>query len=205
MSDNLMDVKVEFPPGESADFESLLRDISNLTGRSLPSIVEQATVYFLQSAARGTKQSKTKRKIFTNPDRDAKGKRIAGERYRFRRYMQGADPIWVKTDVRMDPRRVIERRRLARNTWKALIYKSSRKSPAMTGNVKNTSNIAREAVSATVFKAATDAHITVTNRLGYMHAIAPNILSESLRKAQSRLEKYLLRKLQRDMEKKWAS
>ena len=197
MSDAPIAVTIELPASQVAAFDSLLRDIAKQTGRSIPSIVEQGMVYFLQSCSTSTPMAGKRRTVESNPSRKPP--------YRYRRYRQGMDPVWVYTDNRMDTGRLIERRGLARNTWKALIGASSRKSAALTGNAAQTGGIAKSVTRAFIEKEESDAAITVYNQLGYMALIAPNVLSDGMSKAQKRMENYLLRKTQQDIEKKWRS
>lgn len=194
--DEPVSVTVEIPPEQIAAFHGLMNEIATYTGRSLPSIVEQATVYFLQSAGKVTKLGKKRRPVENNPDKKPK--------YRFKVYRQGIDPLWITTDERMDAQRLVKNRGLAKNTWKALIGAASRKNTSFVGE-SSSGAIAKSVVSTMIHKQTHDIAITVTNRLGYMPIIAPNVLSEGMSKAKNRMDNYLLRKMQSDMEKKWRS
>jgi len=190
-------VAVEIPPEQIAAFHGLMNEIAAYTGRSLPSIVEQSTVYFLKSAGTGTKKGRKNRPWKDNPGKKPK--------YRFKVYHQGDPWEYIYTDVKMDPRRVIKRVGLAKNTWKALIGKANtRQSPKMIGGA-SAGFLARKVTRLTKTKSASNASITATNNLGYIPCIAPNVMPRALGKAKSNLESYLLRRLKSDMEKKWRS
>jgi hypothetical protein len=192
---------IEISQQQMGDFGRLLSDVATLTGRELPSIVGQASVWFLQSAAKETKLSKTKRPVETNPDRVKLGRRLTGPKYRFQTYTQGRS-WWNYTDDRMDPKRVIQRRGAARNTWKAMIPLTFKGNASFVGN-KSAQSSARSAVDVRKSTSAENAWTEMRNSLSYMAVIAPHVMASAMGKTHRRMEAYYLKALAKKQEAKW--
>jgi hypothetical protein len=191
---------VTIPENELRQFESLLKDMRTLTGRSTRSMVSQAARFFLQSARAGTRLSKTKRPIETNPNRTGRGAKAKGAKFRFLAYSQTSEPKYIYTNNRMDPRRRIAKRGLAKASWTHMISKVSTGSKGVRGVL---GGIVARGTTVKQKKTADSASISMTNRLGYIARVHPQLMSQSLSKARNRLEAVLLRDLAKKQERTW--
>lgn len=193
----------EIPWRERKAFQALADDIVANTRRSMTSVVEQAAVYFCQSAGKLSPMSKKRRGIVSNPQRRGRGKRAIGARYRFRVYTQ-TKPYWVYTDERMDKRRIIGYRGALRKSWRGMIRKFSRRS---TGSLLGSGGGDIRKVLAAIDgkftgKGKDDPTVTMTNRISYLLIVTPNVGELAMQKVLGRMNKQLeIRK--KKMEDTW--
>lgn len=197
-----MRVSAKIPQSELRDFGDLLHEIVRDTRRDMASAVEQAAVFFCQSAAKASPQAKAKRRVESNPNRTGRGKTARGAKYRYRVYSQGKPWRWFYTDDRMHAGRKIGYAGALKNSWRAMIPKISRQSSStLTGSSANNRRWL-SAISARVGNAPDSPFREMTNRLSYLFDVTPRVHEDSLTKAYNRMNKQLeLRR--RAMEAAW--
>jgi hypothetical protein len=193
----------EIPARELRAFQELADDIVANTRRDMTSVVEQAAVYFCQSAGKLSPMAGKRRKVFANPQRKGRGKNATGAKYRFRVYTQ-SKTFWMYTDDRMDARRTIGYAGALRNTWRGMIRTFSRKSSGKTlgtggGDIRKL----MAAISGRFTgKGADNPTVTMQNRLSYLLTVTPNVGEQAMQKVLARMNKQLeIRK--KKMEDTW--
>lgn len=181
---------IEIPASEIRRFQDLADEMVANTRKDLSQVVEQAAIYFCQSAGKASPASKKRRQAVRNPHRIKRRGKLIGQPWRFRVYTQGgAGAHWQYSDNRMDPRRIIGARYALRNTWRGMISKiSSKKGPNLLGSGRRKY---LSAISGEMRKTIDSPRATMTNRISYLLTVTPNIGEIAMRKANNRIDGWM--------------
>ena len=193
----------EIPARELRAFQALADDIVANTRRDMTSVVEQAAVYFCQSAGKLSPMAGKRRKVFANPQRKGRGKSATGAKYRFRVYTQSKS-FWMYTNDRMDTRRMIGYRGALRNSWRGMIRTFSRKpSGQVLGSGGGDIRRVLAAINGKFTGKGEDSPtVTMINRISYLLTVSPNVGELAMQKVLNRMNKQLeIRK--KKMEDTW--
>lgn len=192
-ADASIQTRIEIPSSEMHAFESLLQDLIRETGRAAPDVVEQASVFFCKGCAVVIPISAKKRPIWYKyglgpPGQETSSKARDGRWPVVTIYTQHKPPHDVSVSGASDPRRLIARRGAARNTWLGLIAKVGARTRGALVGTSAAQQTGYKYTSASVIRQGDTPYTQMINRLTYMQAIAPNVMSAGMAKAQARIQ-----------------
>lgn len=192
-------ITAEIPKKEIADFNSLMKDLTKVSRKSLPRLVERASVRFCQTCKNASPRSKKRRKLERNPQYSKKAAQVESntednyysdaltKRKRYKIFRQGNEPYWAYTNetaAKREPGTLVKYQGALRNSWAGLIPKVGRGSRVkLQGNAKQSQMQLRRTIFAQVVKKSAAASTTIHNRISYIFDVTPNIMATGMQGA----------------------
>ena len=183
-----------------------LANLALFTGRSMSSVIKQASFRAARSAAKATPQAKPNRKSSRNKSMfgDVAKRRKKGVPWwaigMVEIWKQGnAQTAFFRTDASFQRARKTPRRGLAKNVWRA--------TGGEFGRLPITSNagVAKRFGKTTVTKSGADiSAVSMSNSLRYIQKIAPNSAKVAIHLTDKWVEGYALPKVKRQLVRQFA-
>ena len=184
---------------DSRDLQKVMRNMQRFTGRSAKSLVMGASIFFAQSGRKLTPimrkgkkrdiERVTDGRLYENhADGDLVGYNIIvlGQKKKRKIFTSNQD----------DKRRKIPRRGTAKNAWNGIMASLGR--PAKKSG-KNGLRLGESRKKLT----GSNPNVTLTNNNEFLDEIAPNVASQAMKKATSRMRGDLNRKVNKAWERMW--
>ncbi len=198
-----VEVTCEIPMKELADFDALLTDIAQTLNWGMKSVISMGARYFCESAAKATRVAKTRRPVWYKyglgpPGQENSPKARDGRWPVVTAYYQDKPSQELSVTGATDRRTIITRAGAARCTWLAMKKRFAGGGGLSTSGAAE--RVAGKAVWVNMNLSSNAPSVELINRLSYMQTIHPNILADTMRTTQKRLEYVYLLKLQKKME-----
>jgi hypothetical protein len=166
-------VKIEIRKGDAAKLAAAMREMQKSTRRDMGRVVQQAAVWFCQSARKATPISVKKREIEpVSADDVPHGKgwmvRKGYWTHSIIKYNKQGDIVKIPTNQKDDPRRKIKMRGAAKNAWSGCIKRLFKTAP-MVGTAPE--SLAAETSEAKRYSSGGKAVAEVANKISYIEKL----------------------------------
>jgi len=203
---NLINPKIKFTTASELRMDQAINMVGITLRKSLKSTLQKTSVFFVQSAAKLTPQSKPKRKfraISPTKERILYG---AGVRYRVRKYSGLLNKfywVYAKNDAEKTEKALIKNRGLYKKIWYEMLPKLGRVNNRSYSDTKTNAFAKRSVRVINKSWLKEDPFVLLTYRRGELRKIAPGVIPHALNKAKKRLVGDMNNQVKRKMERAW--